>query len=120
MFIFIFNFTFMFILHNVARTWIDMDMDTDTDTKRNSNMDTDMDVRIWYATYVMSDSTPHKTDIAGSDIKLSTYDLVHHRYQSDNLPVNADGSNCCSVSRWRPHKVDKRMVLEYTHGLFIT
>jgi hypothetical protein len=26
----------------------------------------------------------------------------------------------CSVSWWRPHKVDKRMVLEYTHGLFIT
>ncbi len=26
----------------------------------------------------------------------------------------------CSVSRGRPHKVDKRMVLEYTHGLFIT
>jgi hypothetical protein len=26
----------------------------------------------------------------------------------------------CSVSRWRPHKVDKRMVREYTHGLFIT
>ncbi len=26
----------------------------------------------------------------------------------------------CSVSRWRPHKVDKCMVLEYTHGLFIT
>ncbi len=26
----------------------------------------------------------------------------------------------CSVSRWRPQKVDKRMVLEYTHGLFIT
>jgi hypothetical protein len=26
----------------------------------------------------------------------------------------------CSVSRWRLHKVDKRMVLEYTHGLFIT
>ncbi len=24
------------------------------------------------------------------------------------------------TSRWRPHKVDKRMVLEYTHGLFIT
>jgi hypothetical protein len=23
-------------------------------------------------------------------------------------------------SRWRPQKVDKRMVLEYTHGLFIT
>jgi hypothetical protein len=29
-------------------------------------------------------------------------------------------SAMCSVSRWRPHKVDKRMVLEYTHGLFIT
>jgi hypothetical protein len=27
----------------------------------------------------------------------------------------------CSVpSPWRPHKVDKRMVLEYTHDLFIT
>jgi hypothetical protein len=26
----------------------------------------------------------------------------------------------CSVSRWRPQKVDKRMVLEHTHGLFIT
>ncbi len=25
----------------------------------------------------------------------------------------------CSVSRWRPQKVDKRMVLEHTHGLFI-
>jgi hypothetical protein len=24
------------------------------------------------------------------------------------------------TSRWRPQKVDKRMVLEYTHGLFIT
>jgi hypothetical protein len=26
----------------------------------------------------------------------------------------------CSVSQWRPQKVDKRMVLEHTHGLFIT
>ncbi len=26
----------------------------------------------------------------------------------------------CSVSRWRPQKVDKRMYLDYTHGLFIT
>ncbi len=26
----------------------------------------------------------------------------------------------CSVSRWRPQKVDKRMVLEHTHGFFIT
>ncbi len=26
----------------------------------------------------------------------------------------------CSVSRRRPQKVDKRMVLEHTHGLFIT
>jgi hypothetical protein len=26
----------------------------------------------------------------------------------------------CSVSRWRPQKVDKRMVLKHTHGLFIT
>ncbi len=28
--------------------------------------------------------------------------------------------NNCSVSRWRPHEVDKRMVLVHTHGLFIT
>ncbi len=26
----------------------------------------------------------------------------------------------CSWSRQRPQKVDKRMVLEHTHGLFIT
>ncbi len=26
----------------------------------------------------------------------------------------------CSVSRWRTQKVDKRMVLDHTHGLFIT
>jgi hypothetical protein len=24
------------------------------------------------------------------------------------------------TSPWRPHEEDKRMVLEYTHGLFIT
>jgi hypothetical protein len=30
------------------------------------------------------------------------------------------GNNYCSASWWRPQKVDKRMVLEYTHGLFIT
>jgi hypothetical protein len=30
------------------------------------------------------------------------------------------GDDYCSVSRWRPQKVDKRMVLEHTHGLFIT
>jgi hypothetical protein len=36
-------------------------------------------------------------------------------------PITHWGGIChCSVSRWRPHKVDKRMVLEYTHGLFIT
>jgi hypothetical protein len=29
-------------------------------------------------------------------------------------------SNSSSVSQWRLQKVDKRMVLEYTHGLFIT
>jgi hypothetical protein len=29
-------------------------------------------------------------------------------------------STCSVSSPWRPHKEDKRMVLEYTHGLFIT
>jgi hypothetical protein len=37
--------------------------------------------------------------------------LVH------NLRIMKSG---CSVSRGRPHKEDKRMVPEYTHGLFIT
>jgi hypothetical protein len=30
------------------------------------------------------------------------------------------GGGNCSVSRWRPQKVDKRMYLDYTQGLFIT
>ncbi len=30
------------------------------------------------------------------------------------------GNEHCSRSRRRAEKVDKRMVLEYTHGLFIT
>jgi hypothetical protein len=34
--------------------------------------------------------------------------------------VSSGVGSSCSVSRWRPQKVDKRMVLEYTHGLFIT
>jgi hypothetical protein len=29
-------------------------------------------------------------------------------------------TSCSVPSPWRPHKEDKRMVLEYTHGLFIT
>ncbi len=35
--------------------------------------------------------------------------------------VYKDNNFTCSVpSPWRPHIEDKRMVLEYTHGLFIT
>jgi hypothetical protein len=30
------------------------------------------------------------------------------------------GYNCFASSPWRPHTEDKRMVLEHTHGLFIT
>jgi hypothetical protein len=34
---------------------------------------------------------------------------------------NGIAKRICSVqSPWRPHIEDKRMVLEYTHGLFIT
>ncbi len=29
-------------------------------------------------------------------------------------------STCFASSPWRPHTEDKRMVLEHTHGLFIT
>jgi hypothetical protein len=36
-------------------------------------------------------------------------------------PTTSPGSKCyCSGSRRRAEKVDKRMVLVYTHGLFIT
>jgi hypothetical protein len=38
----------------------------------------------------------------------------------DGDPCPDAGRDGCSVSRWRPQKVDKRMVLEHTHGLFIT
>jgi hypothetical protein len=31
-----------------------------------------------------------------------------------------DKGDCFASSPWRPHTEDKRMVLEHTHGLFIT
>jgi hypothetical protein len=37
-----------------------------------------------------------------------------------NRGNSKENKHKCSVSRWRPQKVDKRMVLEHTHGLFIT
>ncbi len=43
-----------------------------------------------------------------------------HQLQQETFCLVWFGNPSCSVSRWRPHKVDKRMVLEYTHGLFIT
>jgi hypothetical protein len=41
-------------------------------------------------------------------------------WATETLHIIRFVTDSCSVSRGRPHKVDKRMVLEYTHGLFIT
>ncbi len=61
------------------------------------------------------------------DRKLSFVELLDRNpYLVDLLDKDPDlvkildKDRYCSVSRWRPQKVDKRMVLEYTHGLFIT
>ncbi len=39
---------------------------------------------------------------------------------SITMGLSEPSDRTCSLSRWRPQKVDKRMVLEHTHGLFIT
>jgi hypothetical protein len=44
---------------------------------------------------------------------------AERREEADHLNL-CNQYDYCSVSRWRPQKVDKRMVLEHTHGLFIT
>jgi hypothetical protein len=41
-------------------------------------------------------------------------------YKEEFSVLDWSGNSTCSVSRWRPQKVDKRMYLDYTHGLFIT
>ncbi len=52
--------------------------------------------------------------------RITTADSGIYMYvQEIQLFLMSIKSNC-SVSRWRPQKVDKRMVLEHTHGLFIT
>jgi hypothetical protein len=52
--------------------------------------------------------------LPSSDILLGIF------YQHILNCTHTLGGYNCSVSRWRPQKVDKRMVLEHTHGLFIT
>jgi hypothetical protein len=48
---------------------------------------------------------------------LPTFSVLPLSFSPTSLPFQ---HSLCSLSRWRPQKVDKRMVLEYTHGLFIT
>jgi hypothetical protein len=52
--------------------------------------------------------------------KLREVEMVHKIGMLKKGGQQDSYSSGCSVSRGRPHKVDKRMVLEYTHGLFIT
>jgi hypothetical protein len=47
-------------------------------------------------------------------------DVPAEEFTSHPTLLVSGGHVKCSVSRWRPQKVDKRMVLEHTHGLFIT
>ncbi len=51
-----------------------------------------------------------------------TYEYLVERetYYNSDFTAEKQQYQKCSVSRWRPQKVDKCMVLEYTHGLFIT
>jgi hypothetical protein len=43
-------------------------------------------------------------------------ELLREDYEESSLLL----SPCFASSPWRPHTEDKRMVLEHTHGLFIT
>jgi hypothetical protein len=56
-------------------------------------------------------------DTISSKISKSLYVI---RKSKNFLTPKALKALYCSVSRWRPQKVDKHMVLEYTHGLFMT
>jgi hypothetical protein len=58
---------------------------------------------------------PHSLAQSSSIMSL----VVNTLGSLDSPVVNTPGSQC-SWSRRRPQKVDKRMVLEHTHGLFIT
>ncbi len=40
--------------------------------------------------------------------------------QEERSYIREGDYSCFASSPWRPHTEDKRMVLEHTHGLFIT
>jgi hypothetical protein len=55
--------------------------------------------------------------------KMSNGKIAEWDKTSNEKKVEWDkmsNGNCSVPSPWRPHIEDKRMVLEYTHGLFIT
>ncbi len=45
------------------------------------------------------------------------WDLLSNDSEEDDL---YEEYKCFASSPWRPHIEDKRMVLEHTHGLFLT
>jgi hypothetical protein len=56
-------------------------------------------------------------------LAITSSSMCLQKYWSQHLLpyVDKNISHHCSLSSpWRPHTEDKRMVLEYTHGLFIT
>ncbi len=51
---------------------------------------------------------------------ISGYSDFLNRHGVMNFRTMNVNSYCFASSPWRPHTEDKRMVLEHTHGLFIT
>jgi hypothetical protein len=65
----------------------------------------------------------HVAELVDQVVELvdQVVELVHHVVELAQYVVEfVLRHSSCSVSRWRPHEVDKRMVLVHTHGLFIT
>jgi hypothetical protein len=57
--------------------------------------------------------------VGGKDVTKLEYAAEESVSLNNLQPKNLKG-DCSVQSPWRPHIEDKRMVLEYTHGLFIT
>jgi hypothetical protein len=57
-----------------------------------------------------------KEDHRGVNVQKERNVKKERNVQSDGVVGKKWNDATCSVSRWRPQKVDKRMVLVYTHG----
>ncbi len=51
---------------------------------------------------------------------LYTFFMFSKHGKTFIFPINIKNDDCFALSPWRPYEEYKRMVLEHTHGLFIT